>query len=568
MKDLSVKVKILLLAVVMLAITCIVAGLGIYANSQSKQAVNDMYQHNLMTAQFLTDATTQLRGMESNRDYLLQQDFATEDRKLLLKDITAKADAIQADADKIRDIDKSEKAQAGLDALATQIQSLKTAADSSASLTNSPADKAVLMKNLAGVKQIGASLDALTPDNIAQGKLQFEATSAAYDRMIKLYVGILVLGLLISAAAVWVISRNIAGPLGDSVSLLHAAADGDLTQDVPPELADRRDEVGDMLAALDKMQQSLREILQNVHASAEHSVEMVHEVQNLVGDLNDGTQDMSAATEEMSAGMEETAASTANLQNLSDQIRENIQQSAGEAQQSESYTQEVAGRAGKLKADMEKSSQRAHDIYQQTKTSVEQAIEAAKVVDNITTLTQDITAISEQTNLLALNAAIEAARAGEAGRGFSVVADEVRKLAEQSQQTAEKIQALTGRVTGSVQDLSAGTFDLLKFMEDNIAKDYQAINKTADQYLADADYLRQFAQKSNATSQKLAQDIETMNNAMEEIAKATHEGAVGNTQVAEKVSEVAEKANAILQKVKESEEGANQLKEQVARFKV
>ena len=385
MKDLSVKVKILLLAVVMLAITCIVAGLGIYANSQSKQAVNDMYQHNLMTAQFLTDATTQLRGMESNRDYLLQQDFATEDRKLLLKDITAKADAIQADADKIRDIDKSEKAQAGLDALATQIQSLKTAADSSASLTNSPADKAVLMKNLAGVKQIGASLDALTPDNIAQGKLQFEATSAAYDRMIKLYVGILVLGLLISAAAVWVISRNIAGPLGDSVSLLHAAADGDLTQDVPPELADRRDEVGDMLAALDKMQQSLREILQNVHASAEHSVEMVHEVQNLVGDLNDGAQDMSAATEEMSAGMEETAASTANLQNLSDQIRENIQQSAGEAQQSESYTQEVAGRAGKLKADMEKSSQRAHDIYQQTKTSVEQAIEAAKVVDNITT---------------------------------------------------------------------------------------------------------------------------------------------------------------------------------------
>ena len=327
-------------------------------------------------------------------------------------------------------------------------------------------------------------------------------------------------------------------------------------------------EVGDMLAALDKMQQSLREILQNVHASAEHSVEMVHEVQNLVGDLNDGAQDMSAATEEMSAGMEETAASTANLQNLSDQIRENIQQSAGEAQQSESYTQEVAGRAGKLKADMEKSSQRAHDIYQQTKTSVEQAIEAAKVVDNITTLTQDITAISEQTNLLALNAAIEAARAGEAGRGFSVVADEVRKLAEQSQQTAEKIQALTGRVTGSVQDLSAGTFDLLKFMEDNIAKDYQAINKTADQYLADADYLRQFAQKSNATSQKLAQDIETMNNAMEEIAKATHEGAVGNTQVAEKVSEVAEKANAILQKVKESEEGANQLKEQVARFKV
>ena len=149
-----------------------------------------------------------------------------------------------------------------------------------------------------------------------------------------------------------------------------------------------------------------------------------------------------------------------------------------------------------------------------------------------------------------------------------MVADEVRKLAEQSQQTAEKIQSLTGRVTGSVQDLSKGAFGLLQFMEQNIAKDYEAINQTAVQYLADADYLRDFARKSNAASQQVARDMTTMNQAMEEIAKATHEEAVGNTQVAEKVSLVADKANAILNKVNESQAGANKLKEQVAKFKV
>jgi len=102
----------------------------------------------------------------------------------------------------------------------------------------------------------------------------------------------------------------------------------------------------------------------------------------------------------------------------------------------------------------------------------------------------------------------------------------------------------------------------------DIAKDYEAINKTADQYLADADYLRSFAQKSNTASQQVVQDMTTMNQAMEEIAKATHEEAVGNTQVAEKVSLVADKANAILNKVNESQAGANKLKEQVAKFKV
>ena len=144
----------------------------------------------------------------------------------------------------------------------------------------------------------------------------------------------------------------------------------------------------------------------------------------------------------------------------------------------------------------------------------------------------------------------------------------MRKLAEQSQQTAEKIQSLTGRVTGSVQDLSQGAFGLLQFMEQNVSKDYELINKTADQYRDDADYLRDFARKSNPLSQELAGDVETMNNAMGEIAKATQEEATGNTTVAEKVTQVADKANAILAKVHASQEGADKLKAQVERFKV
>ena len=59
-----------------------------------------------------------------------------------------------------------------------------------------------------------------------------------------------------------------------------------------------------------------------------------------------------------------------------------------------------------------------------------------------------------------------------------------------------------------------------------------------------------------------------MNNAMEEISKATHQGAVGNTTVAEKVTDVAEKANDILMKINASKEGAENLKQQVEKFKV
>ncbi|MCI6285060.1 methyl-accepting chemotaxis protein [Selenomonas sp.] len=568
MKNISVKIKVLLLAVIMLVITCIVAGVGIYSNHQSKQATDDMYNHNLMTTQYLNDATVQLRTMESDADFLLLQDFTVENQKLLIDDMIKKAKTIQGDADKIKEIDDGERAQESLAKLDQNINDFLTAAEGAKSLTNSPEDKAKLMKSLGGVKEISARIAELTPDNIQQGKLHFEESNAVYDRTIKIFLGILLAGLVVGVVAARLIAKGIADPLEESVGLLNAVADGDLTQELPPELAERRDEVGEMIGALEKMQASLRSFLKDVHDEAERSVAMVGEVQDLVGSLNDSAQDMSAVTEEMAAGMEETAASTSNLENLSDQISASVKANADEAQKSEAYTNEVAERASQLKKDMDASSKQAYDVYHQTKGSVEEAIEAAKVVDHITTLTNDITGIAEQTNLLALNAAIEAARAGEAGRGFSVVADEVRKLAEQSQQTAEKIQALTSKVTGSVNNLSEGANGLLQFMEQNVTKDYEAILKTADQYRTDADYLRDFSRKSNTASQAISDDVDTMNNAMTQIAKATQEEAQGNTQVAEKVTQVAEKANAILAKVHESQEGAERLKEQVAKFKV
>ncbi|MBQ7478192.1 MAG: methyl-accepting chemotaxis protein [Selenomonadaceae bacterium] len=568
MNHLSVKIKILLLAVIMLMITCLVAAVGIYSNSQAKQSLDDMYNYNLMTTQYLNDANNQLRGIVSDVSYIQQQNFTVENRKVLLEDISNKLKILSEDVAKVKEIDRSQRAQDTIASLEKNLTGFSAKVKETESLGTTPQDRVKILENLSGVSAIGADLSVLTPDNVLQGKLLFEANNEAYARAIKVFMGIILLGIIIGVAVATLIARNIADPLGESVRQLNAVADGDLTQDIPVELGNRRDEVGSMVQALQKMQASLRSVLKEVREEADKSADMALEVQHLVGELNDSTQDMSAATEEMAAGMEETAASTSNLQHLSDTIGEKIHENARGAKESEDYTDQVAERATRLQTSMAQSSEEAHKVYIATKTSVEEAIESAKVVEQINDLTKDITEIAEQTNLLALNAAIEAARAGEHGRGFAVVADEVRKLAEQSHDTAVNIHALTERVTSSVQNLSSGAFGLLNFMEENVTKDYELINETAVQYRDDADYLRGFARKSNTTSQELAGSIETMNNAMEEIAKATHEGAVGNTTVAEKVTVVAEKANDILSKVNISQQGAENLKQQVAKFKV
>ena len=169
---------------------------------------------------------------------------------------------------------------------------------------------------------------------------------------------------------------------------------------------------------------------------------------------------------------------------------------------------------------------------------------------------------------MALNAAIEAARAGEHGRGFAVVADEVRKLAEQTAGSAGNIRTLTEQVISSVNELSKGAFDILEFVDGTVNKDYKNMGETAEQYKKDAEYVKEWAQQSNVRAANLANSIQTMTQAMEDIAKATNENAVGNTSIAEKVSLMAENAHDILEQMNETEESARRLMEQVDRFKI
>ena len=111
MNQLSVRAKILLLAIIMLFITCGVAVVGIFANSQAKQSIDDMYNYNLMTTQYLNDANNQLRAIISHVSYIQQQNFTVENRKVVLEDISNKLQILQDDVAKVKEINRSQRAQ-------------------------------------------------------------------------------------------------------------------------------------------------------------------------------------------------------------------------------------------------------------------------------------------------------------------------------------------------------------------------------------------------------------------------------------------------------------------------
>ena len=567
LENFSVRIKILCLSIILIAITCVVAGVGVYFNSNAKDSLDEMYQSNLMATQFLNDANGHFRNIDVDIAYILLGG-QTLDKDTLRQDIVERLERIGGDVAKLKEIVHNEKTLESLQKLEDNLSKSLNAANSIKGLQDTPENKIQIYKNLMTVKGIANDLNAITPGNVFQGKILFEKNNEAYDLSIKIFAGILLLGLIFGIGAATIIARDISTPLGQAIVELNTIAQGDLTKQIPEELTHRADEVGTVATALQQMQTSLRDIMKSVHNEAEKTVEMSTQVQELVAKLDESSQDMSATTEEMAAATEETAATTSNMQNLSDQINLEIQNTAEQSQTSENYANEIDDRATQLQQSTAQSMKASQEVYGQTKASLEDAIKSAQVVSDIEKFTGEIVNIAEQTNLLALNAAIEAARAGEHGRGFAVVADEVRKLAEQTAESADSIKKLTGQVTVSVEELAKGANDILQFMDGTVGKDYNEMAETAGQYKKDAEYVKGWAKDTNERANNLALSIQTMAQAIDDIAKATHESAVGNTNIAEKVSSMAENASNIMNKMNESEENAKRLMAQIDRFKV
>ncbi|MFA9378192.1 MAG: methyl-accepting chemotaxis protein [Lachnotalea sp.] len=372
----------------------------------------------------------------------------------------------------------------------------------------------------------------------------------------------LILGIMV----IYFVAKNITHPIKVVSEHLKVIASGDFTQESSIKYINKKDEIGLLAGSLNKMQNSIKEILEQVKKESNVVNQSVLIVKKKMTNLSEEMEDIASTTEELSAGMEETAASSEEMNATSMQIEEAVENIAKKAQDGAISAGEISKRATELRKNFQLSQASAKNIIVNAEKNLNKAIEDSKAVGQIEILTDSILEITNQTNLLALNAAIEAARAGEAGKGFSVVADEIRKLAQDSRENATKIQAITDTTLKSVDQLAKNATIVLNFLTNDVNKDYDIMLTATEVYSKDAQFVDGLVTDFSATSEELLASIQDMLKTIHEITLSTNEGATGSVNIAEKTGLVVENSNVVIAQSEQSTESSNALLQMVSNF--
>jgi methyl-accepting chemotaxis protein len=304
---------------------------------------------------------------------------------------------------------------------------------------------------------------------------------AKQNAMWEMNITLLIIAIIVSVFLIIILTSTISKGIHKGVELAEDIAAGKLSVKIDQQYLDRKDEIGILSNALQKMTDKLREIVISILETSESFSTASQQINTGSQQLSQGASEQASSLEEISSSMEE--------------MTSNIQQNSINAQQTEKIALSATG-----------SVEKVHKSGINSITSIKEIADKISLINDI----------AFQTNILALNAAVEAARAGEYGKGFAVVAGEVRKLAERSKRAADQI----GVLSGSSVDITEENGKLLEELIPEIEKTAKLVqeitsasveqNKGTKQVNYSIQQLNQVTQRNAATAEQLANSAQEL----------------------------------------------------------
>jgi len=444
----------------------VIVGIVSYQATVRLVDASEIRKHTYEVLEQLADLRLFLKEMElGQRNYVLMDDEND------LESYQGALGKIEPTLERIRKLTQDNPhQQARLDKLEPLV---KSRLDFSAQTINARRDKGMdaalqLIKSGTGTQLTDAIFKLLGEmDNEENELLEKRATAADADARHAeetIIYGTLA-AFIFAAIAGFLITRNIAGPLGSLTAAADRITTGDLSA-IPPQSA-RADEIGVLTRAFDRMIQSLRnmagvaeqiaagDLRVTVQPQSERDVlghafvRMSDNLRQQIGGLAESANVLGtsvtqivAATSQLAAGATESATAVSETTTTVEEVRQTAQMASQKARAVADTAQkavQISQTGAKSTEEVISGMKRIREQMEAIAGSMVRLSEQSQTIGQIIATVEDLAA---QSNLLAVNAAIEAAKAGEQGKGFGVVAQEVKSLAEQSRQATNQVRTI------------------------------------------------------------------------------------------------------------------------------
>ncbi len=568
--NLKIRTKISILAGIMMIFILLIGGVGYFDLTKANKDMTMMYNDRLLTVQQLNENRAHARAIEADIYNIILHTDEPKKQEVLLQDIKKRVKIFNDNVEKYKNR-KLEPFE--VETIQTMDNNLALYRDQREvvlrlAMEGKREEAYEAYKTIEGVAEdFQQNLIALADYNVQAAKKLNEQNNIGYANSMKIFRSIFAVALIFSIGATWFISKAISTPVKLAIEHISEVAQYNITRDVPPAFMKRKDEIGDLAKAVQKIEENLRSLLKNIGSTADQVATSSEALTTTFHQVANTGEEVAKTIQEIAKGATDQAESTTEGAQKLIELGRFIEKDKGHIEVLTTSSNKVNDLVGqgidimnKLSIKTKESSDATSSVYD----SIKRTNESAEKISEASSL---IASIAQQTNLLALNAAIEAARAGEYGKGFAVVADEIRKLAEQSTES-------TIIIDDMVKNLQQDSTDAVKTMgevEAILKEQIDSVNLTEGKY-----------KEISHAIQKAGEAVETINEAGSMMEKKKDEvldtiqalSAVAeeNAAATQEASAAMEEQTASMEEISNSSKGLSQLSQElqllIAKFKL